>query len=140
MDKVFRRTALAVHQAKRRARVATEKENRRLRKQAISERARYQQSILRNEKQERQQRREDWMMGPLAPRRDAGERYDAFGTVSLDRIQLPTVFKGNRRRYINFAVGDRAVVIRGQDKGKISKIVSIMEPQQSVRLKDLNMV
>src|SRR6201999_4277072 len=40
-------------------------------------------------KAERQARREDWMLGPLAPKRDAGTKQGFYGTVSNLLYQGP---------------------------------------------------
>ena len=72
MQRVIRRTALARNQAQRKAiRGAKEAEREEL-NDALRQRFAHNRMELDAIRAERQRRREDWMRGPLAPRRDAG--------------------------------------------------------------------
>lgn len=140
MQKVVRRAALARNQAKRKARIAADKERHEDLKGAILEKTRYNRSVLDEAKNERLQRREDWMRGPLAPRRHAGERLGTFGTIPSQRIHPPTVPKEQRRKHFNIAEGDRVCILKGRDRGKIGRLVNINKETEHVTVKDLNTV
>ena len=67
-------------------------------------------------KMARKTRREDWDLGPLAPRRDVGLKKETFGTISALRIRgeimsLEERLKVNPEggRYANIVVDDRVV-------------------------------
>lgn len=79
-------------------------------------------------------------MGPIAPRRDVGEANGAYGALDLQRAQLPPVPKKARKRYVEFAEKDRAVVIRGPEKGKIGTVREVNVETQSVQLNGINLV
>jgi large subunit ribosomal protein L24 len=91
-------------------------------------------------KAERKNRREDWMLGPLAPNRLAGKNAGGYGQMDLEAINLPPVLESERVKYFNFAVNDRVVVKTGRDKGKIGKVTKVEEEKQCVTLDDVNMV
>ncbi|KKY28623.1 putative kow motif domain protein [Phaeomoniella chlamydospora] len=89
---------------------------------------------------ERRARREDWILGPLAPKRDVGENRGAYGTRPMHHGQMPEVIKSQRVKYINFAVGDRVCVLRGRDTGKIGKVEKVEEESQTLRVQGVNRV
>lgn len=87
----------------------------------------------------RKNRKEDYDLGPLAPRRDIGKDAETYGTVDSIRFQRVTVPKW-KRRWCGFEVGDRVVLLKGRDKGKIGVVDEKDEESETVRVKDLNMV
>ncbi|KAI1430674.1 KOW domain-containing protein [Xylaria sp. CBS 124048] len=92
--------------------------------------------------------RDDWTMGPLAPRKDVGEWDSARGAIGDSRYSSPGFISLAARNarcqwaggayYLNLAVGDRVVLLDGPDKGRISKISSINQETAEVTIKDLN--
>ena len=140
MQKVLRRNVLARNQALgRQRREAEEKlknEKRKIR-QTRFELDRLERS---NVKAERTNRREDWILGPLAPNRTAGKDGGGYGMLSLQMLHAPIVVKQERAELLNFAANDRAVVITGREKGKIGRIRIVDAERQTVTLEDVNMV
>ncbi|KAJ9411236.1 hypothetical protein DTO045G8_868 [Paecilomyces variotii] len=140
MQKIIRRTALARNQAQRKANIAAKKEQREEWKEALRERFSYNRIQLDAIRNERSARREDWLKGPLAPKRDSGPEARFYGAMVPYAMQPPKVPKHLRRKYINFAAGDRVCVIRGRDKGKIGEVTRVDPETETVTVKDVNMV
>lgn len=141
MQKVLRRTALAKRQAARKAanRAGMEKtDQRRLR---ISNDSITGATIQADIRAERLARREDWFMGPLAPRRDVGENKDLYGTVSTRRLQGGDVAEEKKKDWC-LEVNDRVVVIAEghRDRGKIGQVREIREKAQEAVVTGLNRV
>lgn len=141
MQKVLRRTALAKRQAARKAanRAGMEKtDQRRLRMNNDSITGA---TIQADIKAERLARREDWFMGPLAPRRDVGENKDLYGTVSTRRLQGGDVAEEKKKDWC-LEVNDRVVVVAGghRDRGKIGQVREIREKAQEAVVTGLNRV
>ena len=148
MQKVIRRTILAENQAARR--LARRKETaRRERAKSLREQAgfsnRDESATL---KAARIARREDWELGPLAPRRDVGDARDTYATINSQRSRGPELGMRERMerknavggRYMNIVTGDRVVLLEGRDKGKIGKISNIDVPRGECTVEGLNMV
>lgn len=140
MQRVTQRAAQASKQAKRKAKAVTEKDRMYQRKSNREEKFYYQRNILDEARREREHRREDWMLGPLAPRRDVGKQKSVYGSVPTTRLQFPTIDVERRRRYINIMEGDRVCAITGRDKGKIGKVTSVDEEKESLTVEGLNIV
>lgn len=87
----------------------------------------------------RKRRREDWLLGPLAPRRDVGELREKYGTIDARRTQLPAADPDTKLELAPFAEGDRVVLLKGRDKGKIGVVREFDDETQTVRIKNLNM-
>ena len=147
MQKVLRRTALAEAQAVRRD---ARRKERAVREKAKTNREQAQYSrreATKDIKAARQARREDWELGPLAPRRDVGDNKSTYGTISTMRLRgspltLEARLKLNPEggRYATIVVGDRVVLLEGRDKGKIGKIMKLDAKRQEVTVEGLNMV
>lgn len=140
MQKVFRRTALASNQAKRKARKLAEKDRTERLNSIFREQTRYQRILLDDAAEERKARREDWLRGPLAPRRDVSDRYGVYGTVSTERLRFPRIPIEKRPKYQNIIPGDRVCVIKGKHEGKIGKVTAVESETQSVTIQGLNVV
>lgn len=80
------------------------------------------------------------MRGPLAPRRDAGPEGKSFGALSPQAMNPPAIPKHLRRRFINVVPGDRVCVMKGRDKGKINEVIRVDSSNETVSVKDTNMV
>ncbi|KAL9108638.1 MAG: hypothetical protein Q9227_006584 [Pyrenula ochraceoflavens] len=93
-----------------------------------------------NIRAERKHRREDWFMGALAPNREYGNNVGSYGTVEPENSQAPTVPPEKRVKFVNFAYGDRVVMIDGREKGKIGEVRKVDRETQTVTCDALNMV
>lgn len=147
MQKVIRRTVLAEAQAARRlARLKErfEREKAKTKRENVD-------FIKRGESADikiaRRTRREDWDLGPLAPRRDVGLKKETYGTISSMRIRGETMSLAERLlvnpeggRYANIVVNDRVVLLEGRDKGKIGKVIEVDAKRQEITVEGLNLV
>lgn len=94
----------------------------------------------RNIRNARQARQEDWATGPLAPRRDVGDKKDTYGAMDMYNYQMPELDPKIRPKWLHIAEGDRVVVIRGREKGKIGTVDDVSKERASVRVKGVNVV
>lgn len=83
-------------------------------------------------------RQEDWLKGPLAPRRDVGEKAKTYGAMSIYDVQLPEVDKKQQTKWCHLHIGDRVVVTTGRERGKIGEIQDIDRNSNGVRVKNMN--
>lgn len=93
------------------------------------------------------QRKEDWELGPLAPRRDVGNAKDTYGTVPSTQVDLRPSSEEREKgialfggKYCSIRSGDRVVVLAGRDKGKIGKVLDVMPEEGGVKIQGVNMV
>jgi len=87
----------------------------------------------------RKNRQEDWALGPLAPRRDVGDKADSYGSVPIFNFQLPDKNPNVRPKWFHIAEYDRVVVVRGRDKGKIGIVNEVNKEKVTVQVRDMNM-
>ncbi|KAF2840601.1 hypothetical protein M501DRAFT_990576 [Patellaria atrata CBS 101060] len=142
MQNVLGRTAAAKRQAARRAAKLAAKEARETR--VIQRNQHRNNEKLRYEdiRKARKTRREDWELGPLAPKRDVGDFKHTYGTVS--QLRLQDSFAHLTKKPIKESdswlyVGDRVVLLEGRDKGKIGTIDEINFEEQWLTVNGLNM-
>lgn len=96
----------------------------------------------------RRARREDWELGPLAPRRDVGHAKETYGTINAQRTRGQALTLDEREqlfapfggKFLNIVAEDRVVVLEGRDKGKIGKIANVDRLRGEVTVRGLNMV
>ncbi|KMU88620.1 hypothetical protein CIHG_06558 [Coccidioides immitis H538.4] len=138
MQKVIRRTVLASNQAKRKARIEAAKDRHEQIKSIFREKVALQRSLLDEAAEERRNRREDWMRGPLAPKRDFGDRNGLYGTISTNRLRMPRVLEEQRIKYMTIAPGDRVCMVRGRDRGKIGKVLNVDAESETVTIEGIN--
>lgn len=138
MQKLAKRVAQAQRQAGRRAQKRTDSElqnyklrNRQAMRNAVSE-------VRENLLDARRARKEDWEMGPIAPKRDLGFNgygmfaegvrtdWSNYGLYSPrpEVVEKRCAWAGGVKMF-NLAVDDRVVILDGPDKGKIDRIRSI---------------
>ena len=91
-------------------------------------------------KNARRNQREDWDLGPLAPKRDVGQNAETYGAMDGRRARLEEVEKEQRIRFWTIVPQDRVVIIQGRDKGKIGVVRSINGKTNGVVVEGLNMV
>lgn len=139
MQKVIQRTAMAKRQAARKAQKVTEMDKAFDKRQARKELQQVKTLGNKTIVEARKRRREDWLLGPLAPRRDIGDMREKYATVDSRRTQLPDVHPDHRLKLSPFAEGDRVVLLTGRDKGKIGEVRHVDEDSQTVQVKDLNL-
>lgn len=140
MQKVIQRTTLARSQAARKARILKKKEERLDVVKFFRERDQYQRTQIDAERAAVKARQEDWYKGPLAPHRDSGLIAGTYGTVDPSDTFLPRIPKHLRRQFINIAAGDRVVLLKGPDQGKICEVTSVDRDSESIRCRDYNQV
>ncbi|TAQ86927.1 hypothetical protein B7494_g4767 [Chlorociboria aeruginascens] len=95
-------------------------------------------------KKARAARREDWELGPLAPKRDVGDAKDTYGTIPSVLVQGQAHLRGSLAsvggRFLNIVEKDRVVLLEGPDKGKIGVIRSVDKKKGLCSVEGLNMV
>ncbi|KAH7356643.1 hypothetical protein BKA65DRAFT_495117 [Rhexocercosporidium sp. MPI-PUGE-AT-0058] len=148
MQKVFRHTILAERQAARRSAKRTESKFRAKWKNERDQTGYHRKDEIKQIKDARLARREDYEMGPLAPRRDVGDQKDTYGTVSLNRTRGRPLHGKEKWDILNFWGGkflnivkeDRVVILEGRDKGKIGKVIAIDRKRAECTIDELNMM
>ncbi|KAF2872647.1 hypothetical protein BDV95DRAFT_491297 [Massariosphaeria phaeospora] len=154
------RSAIRYHERLRRERAPLIKE-RIQRVQSIREQHRFQAEQIRGTaKTALKNAREDWKLGSLRPNRAVGAGAEKYGAITGDQlrrplipwhlqeqrnlarvkqgrdIEYPIVFK--EEKYFPIAEGDRVVVMRGREKGKIAVVEEIQDQTHEVHVKDVN--
>ncbi len=140
MQKLLRRAALAKRQAVRKARIQAEKkayEERQVRHRELKEKGAAKADMLRNA---RIAKREDWELGPLAPRRGVGDEIETYGALPMALLRTRDVPEKCRPKFRNIVVGDRVVILEGRDKGKIGTVSDIEEDRDMLTVRDMNLV
>ena len=148
MQKVIRRAFFAEKQAARRTARKKERSTRSWLSQVRRETKETYAQEVKQLRAAQTARREDWELGPLAPRRDVGNDKAAYGTVDQNQLRLRMLDYDRRAealksiggRFLNIVKGDRVVLLEGRDKGKIGKITEVDLPRAACRVEGLNMV
>ncbi|KAK5073976.1 hypothetical protein LTR64_006883 [Lithohypha guttulata] len=117
-------------------------------------------------REERSNRREDWLLGPLAPNRDSGTNRGSYGAIEVDLFHPPEIpfqtrggpkiagyeardweeqdeedrFKGETI-VGNVIENDRVVIVHGPEhlRGRVDYVQAIDPKSESVRLRTVNM-
>lgn len=142
MQKVLQRTAMAKKQAQRKVDLFSKKvakaELKEFRKEVFAMK-KYQNGY---KKEARIARREDWELGPLAPRRDVGDKAESYGSVTVNTIMFPdmppSLLKQQKKHHMK--IGDRVVILKGLDKGKIGIIREFKEDANAAFIEGLRLV
>lgn len=90
-------------------------------------------------KEAREARKEDWARGALAPRRDVGDKADKYGTVGLFNMNIAERQEKNKPKWKSICDGDRVVVVKGREKGKIGVVTNYDNDRGAVKLEGINM-
>jgi hypothetical protein len=106
----------------------------------------YTRTLRQMEKDAMKASREDWELGPLAPKRDVGDLKDKYGSVAPDAISPPELSPadidmekkriGSNRYFIH----DRVVVLTGRDQGKIGEVTNVDMENLTVTVRGLGAV
>ncbi|PQE26793.1 kow domain-containing domain-containing protein [Rutstroemia sp. NJR-2017a BVV2] len=91
--------------------------------------------------------KENWELGPLAPRRDVGKNKETYGALDSQHIQGPRLRRAEAEeilelwggKFLNIREGDRVVILEGRDKGKIGPVISIDKKRAEVTVEGMNM-
>ncbi|KAH8821187.1 hypothetical protein F5884DRAFT_77577 [Xylogone sp. PMI_703] len=148
MQKVIRRTLLAEKQAARRLARKKDAEHRDWLKSRWEQQIYADRETSKMIKQARLNRREDWEMGPLAPKRDVGDAKETYGSINsqlmrgveLTKEEMDEVLKPVGGRYVNIVPNDRVVLLEGRDKGKIGKVLSTDPKRNECTVEGCNLV
>ncbi|KAK6376021.1 hypothetical protein LTS17_007272 [Exophiala oligosperma] len=104
-------------------------------------------------KDERKNRREDWLAGPLAPKRNVAEKAETYGAASLllhDGPPFPErALKGpkNEEEELegfgnegNIVVGDRVCVVGGHQGilGRIGEVIEVHRERKEITIEGIN--
>lgn len=150
MQKILRRVATAERVAAKRSKTKDLKWFKKERKEQSQEQIQQLEIVRRELQQAKQAIKDDWELGPLAPRLDVGAWAGAKGAIhevrfaSSGRVSL--AMRNRRCRWaggaynLNLAVGDRVVLVDGPEKGQIGKIARIDQEKAEVTLDGLNKV
>ncbi|KAF2461698.1 hypothetical protein BDY21DRAFT_275517, partial [Lineolata rhizophorae] len=86
--------------------------------------------------------KEDWMLGPLAPKRDAGLAKETWGSVQAEVAMAPSIPEKMRMKTLDKWVetGDRVCVVEGREKGKIGKVTEVNWETETVKVDGVNEV
>lgn len=148
MQKIARRVATAERVAAKRQKIKSTKYHKKWKTQDLRARRQRTNRALQEVQNAKQVIRDDWAMGPIAPRTDYGEWHDALGAVGEDRFasngRLSLTVRNARCQWaggaynLNLAKGDRVVLLDGPDKGRIGNIMRIDHDSAEVTIKNLN--
>ncbi|KAL2073137.1 hypothetical protein VTL71DRAFT_10461 [Oculimacula yallundae] len=148
MQKVFRHTVLAEKQAARRSARRLDTDLRLKWKNEREQNNYHRKDEIQQIKDARFNRREDYDLGPLAPRRDVGDRKETYGSISLNRMQgrplhgkeKDDILKFWGGKHLTIVKKDRVVILEGRDKGKIGIVKSIDTKRAECTITGLNLV
>ncbi|KAH7319666.1 KOW motif-containing protein [Stachybotrys elegans] len=147
MQKLIKRANQAQRQAAKRATEIAKKERTILAVQSRGRISSASKEIRQNIKDARKARREDWELGPLAPKRDLGFNkyglineivradWSAYGTQVMrpEVVEKRCAWAGGVKE-LCLVPNDRVVILEGPDKGKIDRIRAVNIETGSVTL------
>ncbi|KAL8694548.1 MAG: hypothetical protein Q9218_000804 [Villophora microphyllina] len=141
MQKLLKRSAQVHKQVARRQRIAREKNASDTRKILTHQQVAVSKSRREVLVSARRALREDWALGPLAPRRDVGDKAETYGTVPLRMTQTVEKMNGRWKKW-GIREGDRVCVVgeKEREKGKIGVVREVIERAESCRVIGVNMV
>lgn len=141
MQKVLRRTALAKRQAARRVAKGAGKNRSDDRKIRVQEQSQINTEFRTRIIAARTSRREDWLLGPLAPKRDVGDAKDTYGTIGTRGLRGVEKAEGEWKDWC-IEEGDRVVVVENghRDRGKIGKVREVRARAEACTVEGLNLV
>ncbi|KAF2100586.1 hypothetical protein NA57DRAFT_54665 [Rhizodiscina lignyota] len=138
MQAVRRRVEQAVRQTKRRQVIKKNRIKHDYGRQRKMEGDMVKGMAVRQIREAHRMRKEDYELGPIAPRRDAGKDAEHYGTIDNQRFNSITVPPW-KRKWCPIEVGDRVIMLKGVDAGKIGVVDDKDLESEQLRIKDLNM-
>lgn len=141
MQKLLKRTVLAKRQAARKAAARTGKYESDSQKLRVKEQTQINTSVREDRRAAQRARHEDWLLGPLAPKRDVGDVRDTYGTLSPRRLRGVEKAKQQVKDW-GIVAGDRVVIAQDghRDKGKIGKVREVRKAAEECFVQGLNRV
>lgn len=141
MQKLLKRTAQVEKQAARRNRIRTAQNTSDERRLRIYQQQKVNEARRETRNSAKQAMKEDWHLGPLAPRRDVGDKAETYGTVHFRLIQAVEKPLGMRKKW-GIREGDRVCVVgeKERDKGKIGVVIDVSEKAEACKVRGLNLV
>ncbi|KAL8974476.1 MAG: hypothetical protein Q9197_001290 [Variospora fuerteventurae] len=141
MQKLLKRTAQVQKQAARRSRTRSRINASDQRRLLIGQHKQVNQARKELLYSARQALREDWQLGPLAPRRDVGDNAKTYGTVPIRVVQAVDNPLGKWKKW-GIRVGDRVCVTGDpeRDRGKIGVVGEVTEKAESCKVRGINRV
>jgi len=86
-------------------------------------------------------RQQDWEAGALlAPRRDVGDQATTYGAIHMYNVSVPALPARKQPKWVPFSEGDRLLVTKGRDKGRIGECIEVQKERGCVRIKGINTV
>ena len=140
MQKVLRRSQTAKRLAVQKSKEHQQGKERADRKRYNESVRRGQRSVANNIQEARQNRRIDWEAGSLAPRYDVGDKAETYGAVSIYDFHVPDRLPKDRPKWWPVDVGDRVVITKGRDRGKIGAVTDIQRDRGAVVVRDTNRI
>lgn len=150
MQKILRRVATAERVAAKRNKARDELAHRKDRKEHFEQARRQQTMFVEDLKKSKKAIRDDWELGPLAPRLDVGPLQGQYGTIHEARYKRTdplTLAQRNKRcewlggaYNLNLIAGDRVVLLNGPEKGRIGKVRLVDHEKGEVIVDGLNKV
>ncbi|KAF2085946.1 hypothetical protein K490DRAFT_74818 [Saccharata proteae CBS 121410] len=137
MKRLMARTNAAKAHAAKRAAARKEKDAIYERREYLAGKVQQERARLDWLKDARKRRQEDYMLGPLAPRRDVGDMMERWGTIPEQLAQRVEVPEADLPKYFPYVAGDRVCLIEGYDKGKIGVVHSVYEESMSIIVEGL---
>lgn len=152
MQKILRRVATAERVAAKRGRNTKHKKDERSRDESRKSFVQQRSAMNEDISLAKQAYKDDWKLGPLAPRLNIAGSGDNYGAVNEARFMTANVdfmsdshlkarcrWAGHPKR-LNITEGDRVVLLEGPDKGRIGKISNIELEKGMVTVENLNKV
>ncbi|KAI9811937.1 MAG: hypothetical protein M1826_003009 [Phylliscum demangeonii] len=138
MQKILRRVAMAKSQVARRNEARARKNRVMWNKVNDSQDQAVRAQIMQDVRQARIARREDYELGPLAPRRDVGDLKDTYAAMDPRRTRGFIIAEEERKEAQPIVTGDRVVLIQGRDKGRIGQVRSVDKQRHECVVAGLN--
>ncbi|MCJ1379401.1 hypothetical protein MMC17_002502 [Xylographa soralifera] len=139
MQKLLRRTALVKKQAARKVAARQGKSDSDDRKLRLNEQKIINISVRHDTRAARLARQEDWLLGPLAPKRDVGNTRETYGTLDPRRLRSVDKLKDQIKDW-GIVEGDRVVVVQDghRERGKIGKVREVRKEAEECFVTGLN--
>ncbi|MCJ1473233.1 hypothetical protein MMC13_001884 [Lambiella insularis] len=139
MQKLLRRTALVKRQAARKAAQRQGRLDSDERKLRLNEQKTINISVRSDTRAARLARHEDWLLGPLAPKRDAGDARDTYGTLDARRLRGVDKPKDQVKDW-GIVEGDRVVIVLDghRERGKIGRVREVRKEAEECFVTGLN--